>query len=58
MLAILDAAGPAGMAGPKVYEALSLAGVRVSEATLYRWLKAAAHDGGYGAWVHPKYRTG
>jgi S-DNA-T family DNA segregation ATPase FtsK/SpoIIIE len=58
MMAILDAAGPAGLSGPKVGEALATAGHQVPEATLYRWLKAAARDGGYGAWVHPKYRTG
>lgn len=56
MLAILDAAGPTGLSGPKVSEALAAAGLDVPVPTLYRWLKADTADGGYGVWIHRKYR--
>ncbi len=58
MLAMLDEAGPPGMSGPDVARKLAEGGSMIPDATLYRWLKADAADGGYGSWLHPRYRNG
>lgn len=53
MREILAAAGPDGLSGPKVRDQLAADGHDIPLATVYRWLRADATDGGYGSWTIP-----
>lgn len=58
MRELLDAAGAAGISGPKLLDQLHAEGLQVARSTMYEWLKKDAVDLGYGRLVAPHHAGG